>query len=195
MVESVEYLERIANVEAPPLNFAAIEEKKSEIQRQGGVTDAVRMSLKEMEDAFRKPGDLSYWTAELLEEIDQAFVKNYVVDNQPVPSLFFPDSTDNLKLFMKYCREVDNVLRKHSETAPPYAREYFLYYSIWQMRGFKFPMPLGTASVVEVLNKMLTKVKRGFAEVSAGHGGISMHSRCIPFSRASASALTTLMAR
>jgi hypothetical protein len=193
MVQSVEYLERIANLEQPPLNYSALKEKREQIEKVEPelVTDSMRASLKEMGVAFRKPGDLSCWTPEILNEIDKAFVKIYVQDDQPIPCLFFPDSAMNLNLYDKYCQEVVKVLQHSTATGPPYAREYFIYYSMWQIQGFKFPMPLGTASVVDILNKMLLKVRRGFSEVSPEHPMNPVPSRCIAFS--SASALTTCM--
>jgi hypothetical protein len=124
-----------------------------------------------MEDSFQKHGDsdLSLWTQDLLDDIDHCFVKNYMENGKPASCLFFPDSPDNINRFSTYCGEVDQALRRHSETAPRYAREYFLYYSIWQMRGWRFPMPLGTASVVGVLNSMVMKVEKGFMEVGPAY--------------------------
>jgi hypothetical protein len=166
----VEYLERIANPEEPPLNFGAIRRKRDEFAvAQDGEKDALRTSLEGMKEAFRKPGDLSSWTPDVLQKIDQCFVKNYLGANEePIPCLFFPDSPDNLKIFITYCHEVDDVLRRHTASAPKHARVYFAYYSIWQMQGWQFPVPLGTASVVGILNKMAKDMKRGFSEVSRG---------------------------
>jgi hypothetical protein len=167
IVDSVEHLERIANPSKPPLDFSAIEAKKNRFEAQSGDMDELRKSLEGMEDAFRKPGDLSSWTPQLLEAIDDCFVKNYMDDDgEAVPSLFFPDSTDNMNRFMTYRTDVDLAIRTHSETAPQFAREYFAYYCIWQMRGWPFPVPLGTASVVGALNKMTKTIKKGFSEVS-----------------------------
>jgi|HubBroStandDraft_1064217.scaffolds.fasta_scaffold185537_2 hypothetical protein len=128
----------------------------------------LRANLNGMEQAFQNPGELSSWSPDMLHKIDQVFVKNYLdEDGEPVASLFFPNSADNLNRFMTYCNEVDHELRMEPESAPRYAREYFLYFSIWQMRGWSFPVPLGTASVVGVLAKMAKRVKNGFSEVSA----------------------------
>lgn len=163
----MEYLERIANPTAPPLDLDAIDKKKTEFMMEEGDMKELRMSIKEMEDAFRNPGHLSSWNPQLLGEIDRCFVNNYVGDDgEPVPSLFFPDSPDNMNRFMKYCSDVDLALRTSSETAPRYAREYFMFYSIWQNRPWGFPMPLGTASVVGILHKMTKAVESGFSEVS-----------------------------
>jgi len=145
IVESVEYLERIANPQKPPLGFAEIERKKNDFDAPGAVLESVRASLKGMEVAFAAPGNLSSWTPELLDDIDTCFIRNYLgEEGEPVPSLFFPNCPDNLNRFMAYCSEVDQAIRTHYLTAPTYAREYFLYYSIWQMQDWPFPVPLGT---------------------------------------------------
>ena len=167
IVQSVEYLEHIANPEAPPLALAAIERVKNEFDAPDKDMDALRTRLQGMEDAFHKQGNLSSWSPDLLDEINACFLKNYVEeDGRPVPCLFFPDSPDNLNLYASYCSGVDHALRKHSFSAPRYAREYFAYYSIWKMRGFPFPVPLRTKSVVGILNDMAKKLTKGFCEVS-----------------------------
>jgi hypothetical protein len=72
--------------------------------------------LQGMEDAFQKQWELSSWTPKLLGEIDLCFVRNYVgEDGEPVVCLFFPDSVENLNLFVTYCSEVDHALRMHPE--------------------------------------------------------------------------------
>jgi hypothetical protein len=35
-----------------------------------------------------------------------------------------------------------------------YAKEYFAYFTIYQMQEYKFPVPLGTKSVVNALHKI-----------------------------------------
>ena len=169
IIESVEYLERIANEVEPPLSIDQIEDKKYLFDAS---MDSDWKDLKDglvgMERAFKKTGDLSRWSAELLDEIDAAFVKHYLDDDgEPIQTLFFPGETQNLNNFAAYCKDVEQALRKHASSGPPHARAYFVYYSIWQMRGWKFPVPLGTASVVGALNKILKRVKNGFAEVSS----------------------------
>lgn len=130
-----------------------------------------RQNLQGMEEAFKYTGDLSMWSPDLLQEIDAAFVKHYLdKEGNPLPFLFFPNSPENMNAFTDYSTEVILALRMHSQTAPPYAREYFQYYCIWQMRGWKFPVPLGTASVISALMKTLHQVKEGFSEVSAMYG-------------------------
>lgn len=129
----MEYLEWIANTDAPPLNYGTIERLKNDM-------DTMKMTLQSMEDAFCKPGNLLSWTLLLLDEIDECFCKHYLDgDGGPVPSLFFPNSIDNMNIFMTYCGDVDQAIRKHAEGTPPYVHKYFLYYTIWQMRPKAWP--------------------------------------------------------
>jgi hypothetical protein len=172
LVQSVEYFERIANEEAPPLNHSAIVAKMQKLVGRGWddrspeATEA-REGLKGMEEAFKHKGDLSSWSPELMQEIDEAFVKQYLdKEGDPLPCLFFPNNPQNQNLFSNYYKDVLHALRRHAQTAPPHAREYFQYYCIWQMRGWTFPMLLGTASVVGALIKILKQVQKGFSEVS-----------------------------
>ena len=145
----------------------------------GADTEQLRIRMGEMESVFAVRGDIQTWTPEILALIDEAFVKNFVQeDGEPVPSLFFPKSAATLNIFTTYCSDVDSVLKAHPSWAPPYAREYFSYYTVWQMRGWGFPMPLGTASVVGVLNQMCKKVKTGISEVSTSRPGDAHHASC-----------------
>jgi hypothetical protein len=101
---SVEYLERIASRERPPLKYSEIEEKKSSLDQDN--TEEVRKSLEEMEEAFKKPGDLSSWQPELLDDIDAVFVKTYVGKGGELhPTLFFPraGTPDCQNKFREYC--------------------------------------------------------------------------------------------
>lgn len=144
--------------------------------------DSLRTSLQGMEEAFTSHGnrDLSSWTPELLDAIDICFTTAYVEANgDPSPYLFFPDSVPNLNQFASYCTSVDLALRRHANVAPKYAREYFTYYTIWQMRDFRFPVPLGTKSTVSALDKIARSMRKGFAEVSRRGplGGLSPKSR------------------
>ena len=107
IVESIEYLEQIINPHPPPLNFAAIEMKKHQFNSQEGDMDVLQTSLNQMEEAFRNLGNLSFWTPELLDKIDDCFIGNYMEEGKPVPSFFFPNSTENLNKFMTYCSKVD----------------------------------------------------------------------------------------
>lgn len=168
----MEHLERIANQEKPPLSVEQIKEFRSKIHSPSDVTDEVRSALAKMEAAFVKTGNLSFWSREVLDEIDAAFVRHYLdEDREPIPELYFPQSMKNLNQFELYCSDVDKALRRAQDGAPPFAREYFLYYSMWAMRGFKFPVPLGTVSVVGVMQNMLKRVKMGIQEVSENAQG------------------------
>jgi hypothetical protein len=161
----VEVLEKLANTTEPPLDLEAIKSKREEF---GSAQDREPLceSLGEMEAAFNNFGDLGKWDYEVLGDIDDCFVAHYMKNGDPEPYLFSPDSTQNLEAFVKYCDDVEVVLRKNSDKVPIYAQEYFAYYSIWEMRGYGFPIPLGTQSVVQCLDKILEKVKKGFIEVS-----------------------------
>lgn len=178
IVESVEFLEQIASSKAPPFNMDEIEQMREELEDQIGDQAHLRKKLGAMEEPFKERGDLSSWSPEVLEKIDQCFIRCYTgEDKELVPSLFFPDSPQNLNCFRKYCGQVDNVLRECIESAPPYVREYFSYYSIWQIRDRRFPAPLGTRSVVAALRNILNGVENGFAEASL------FHSPSLPFPR------------
>ncbi|KAI9445862.1 hypothetical protein H4582DRAFT_2052016, partial [Lactarius indigo] len=83
---------------------------------------------------------------EIREKLEKCFKDAYCVNDEPCESLFVPLSSDNDNRFEKYLMSVDKVLQNESQTAPPYAREYFAYAMMWKLHGYKFPMPLGTAS-------------------------------------------------
>jgi hypothetical protein len=137
-----------------------------------------------MEDAFNVRGDLSSWSPEVLDAIDACFTANYLESNgDPSPFLFFPDNVNNLNQFTAYCTAVDHALRSHANSAPKHACEYFAYYSVWQMRNFRFPVPLGTKSVVGALNGIATSLRNGFIEVrrSCHDAPLLSDERLLPF--------------
>jgi hypothetical protein len=154
-----------------------IELRKSAFNVLGADREALKTDMREMEVAFRGRGDLSEWSPEVLDEIDRCFVRNYMPDDDPVPCLFVENNADNLNRFTQYFHEVDRVLDIFKKQAPKYAREYFTYYSIWQIGEYKFPVPLGTASVVTAINKILQKVSRAFSEVRAPHPSVTRSPR------------------
>ncbi|KAH8986177.1 hypothetical protein EDB86DRAFT_3082994 [Lactarius hatsudake] len=167
IVESVEILERVANPERPPMEYEAIEELGQHLllantEKEVGV---IRDKLVKVRTAFEDMGDVSDWTHDLLGKIDQCFKDAYYVNDEPCKSLFVPLSSDNDNRFEKYLMSVDKVLQNESQTAPPYAREYFAYAMMWKLHRYKFPMPLGTASVVEALYKIANKYALGINEV------------------------------
>lgn len=168
IIESVQNLERICNEKAPPMDLKAINKNRADFTSATGNDEALarlRGDMKGMEDAFCERGDLEKWHPDLLEMIDKCFVNHYMHKGDPVPSLFFPDSKDNEIRFLRYCDGVDQALRLNASIAPKYAREYFSYYATWQLRGYGFPVPLGTATAVEALHALATRVSRGFTEV------------------------------
>ena len=128
-----------------------IEKKRDEVLQAGDNLALLKVDLDGMEKAFEGRGELTDWNYELLGEIDKCFVKHYMDAGEPVVSLFTPDCPDNFNRFAKYCADVDEVLAASADT-PKFSREYFTFYSIWQLRGYGFPVPLGTASVVDALN-------------------------------------------
>lgn len=121
--------------------------------------------LSTMEAAFEGRGDISTWTPALLDEIDDCFVNNFYDSRKLCDSLFFPGCADNLNRFGKYCTDVDRVLQTGVKV-PPYARTYFAYAMLWQTHGHKFPIPLGTKSVIEAVDTLAKKYRRGLREVS-----------------------------
>ena len=141
-------------------------DKRDAMYRVNGDDASIREEMAKMERAFHSGrGDLGQWDPSVLNEIDECFLKNYTKDNKLDTCLFFPESKGNLAKFRSYCDEVDQILRTNEGGAPKYAREYFAYYTIWQMRGFKFPVPLGTATTIESLEMVCTNVSLGLTEV------------------------------
>lgn len=169
LIESVEVLEKLANPNEPPLTLEEIKSARNEFRETQMDPSVLRSSLAKMEEAFDTFGDLKEWDyrdCEVLGKIDDCFVKHYMKKGEPATFLFSPNSAKNATAFAKYCDDVDLVLRQNSDKAPKYAREYFAYYSIWEMRGYGFPIPLGTRSVIECLDKILREAQKGFIEVS-----------------------------
>ena len=169
LIESIEFLERIANEQKPPMEAAEIERKRMELMSPNADKEAVKQDLEAMEEAFQGRGRVESWSPSILEKIDGCFLKHYTKGpkgDEIDESLFFPDNANNLNIFTKYCSEVDDVLHRATEGVPRYAQEYFAYYTIWEKRGYAFPVPLGTRSVVEVLHRMTERVEKGFSEVS-----------------------------
>jgi hypothetical protein len=168
LAESVETLERIVNENAPPLSFAEINQKCDEMKQtrdKKRVAEA-KASLQDMEKQYVSGrGNLKLWTTEILAKIDAIFVASFMFDGEPVDYLFMPDCVDYLNAYEGYRREVDEILADHREELPRYCREYFKYSTIWEMRGLKFPVPLGTQTVVDCLHKIASDRRKGFIEV------------------------------
>ena len=169
LTESVETLERIANPKKPPMKLSQIEEKRNEVNevKDDAELATLKAELKEMDNAYLSGhGDLDVWTPEIMEELDEAFVNNFMEGQEPLDFLFFPNSPEYLNAYGVYLQEVDDIFVKYQEDLPPYCWEYLAYYSIWEMRGYKFPVPIGTVSVVECLHNIANERRKGFIEVS-----------------------------
>ena len=147
-----------------------MEEKRNLINEEHdpAAIAALKAELKEMDEAYLSGrGNLDVWTPEIMDEIDKAFVDNFMEDKEPLDFLFFPNSPEYLNAYDVYLQAVDDIFVKHQDTLPKYCREYLTYYSIWEMRGYRFPVPIGTASAVECLHKIASQRRKGFIEVSA----------------------------
>jgi hypothetical protein len=118
-----------------------------------------------MERAFEGRGDPAAWSEDLLLSIDNCFKANYLRDGVPCDSLFFPDHPENHDNFQKYCADVNIILRDNYSSALPYVREYFSYAMMWRKHGHRFPMPLGTATVIGVVHDLAKKYRLGLSEV------------------------------
>ena len=169
MVDGIEMLERMASPEAPPLDLGAIVSLHDEVEYAGSEeekADALS-KLDAMEKVFmRGRGSLSQWNPDVLDAIDKCFKTHFMTGDEPVPQLFFPYDETGIRLFGEYCDAVDEVLQQNSGKIPRYAREYFTYFTIWEKRDYAFPVPLATASVIECLHKIASRVRKGMIEVS-----------------------------
>lgn len=168
LVENVEILERIANTQEPPLALSEIEKMRDDLVSNASKEAKYADELKKMDSAFRGRGELSVWKNEVLNGIDKIFVACYTYEGtqQIADSLFFPNSADNKSRFHRYYIQVDEFLRQRHDEVPMYCREYFAYYTIWHKMDYKFPMPLGTSSVIMALHNTAEKYKEGICEVS-----------------------------
>ncbi|KAH9048595.1 hypothetical protein EDB83DRAFT_2522862 [Lactarius deliciosus] len=168
LIESIEVLERLANPNAPPLDKRTLDKVAMDLMGYPAGLEEADNTLSVMRDAFKGRGDTSSWNEELLAKIDECFVRNYKDKDDPTApfcdSLFFPNS-DNYNRFTKYQLDVNKVLQEGSHVAPRHAREYFSYYAlIWQLKGNTFPVPLGTASVINAVHQLATRYRRGLSE-------------------------------
>jgi hypothetical protein len=170
LTESIETLEHIANEKKPPLTLGQLERKldtlKMDRHRHAKKLAETKASLEEMDAEYLSGrGDLSVWTTEILAKLDAIFVVHFIVNGEPVPFLFAPNDVDYLNTYDSYRNEVDELLASHEEELPTYCREYFLYSTMWEMRGLEFPVPLGTETVVHCLHKICCERRKGFVEV------------------------------
>jgi hypothetical protein len=170
-------LERIASPDEPPLDLGQLTSKRDEVEyTQPDEREEVLASLNDMEKVFmRGRGNLEQWTPEVLDAIDKCFRTLFMSGGEPIAQLFFPYDDQGIALFNEYCEAVDAVLLANADRIPPYAREYFTYFTIWEKRDYAFPVPLGTASVIECLHKMACRVRKGMIEVSISVCRICVH--------------------
>ena len=165
-MDSIDVLERVANTERPPLNAKEIEEIGNKLGSRAQTQEDIQGRPSNMATAFEGRADANTWSDELLGKIDDCFVEYFYEGGAPCSFLFFPACPQYLNRFSGYRNDVDRILRENPDLAPPYAREYFAYAMIWQLHGYKFPMPLGTASVIEAVHVLATRFCRGVCEVS-----------------------------
>ena len=165
MLESIEMLERLANPEEPPLSLGELERIRLAFMKPSSDKGDLREKLQGMAIAFQGRGDLSEWPFEILDAIDECFVNQYMKNGEISTSLFVVDSAANTNNFIAYCDAVDQRLRNSGFDRPRYACEYFAYFSIWQVHGYTFPVPLGTQSVMRSLEMVSNKFETGFIEV------------------------------
>lgn len=168
MTESVETLERIMNEKTPPMTLEEIVAKRDALEdlRNKARISELKTSLQEMDKEYlRGRGNLKLWSTEILAKIDMIFVKYFMDNGEPLRYLFYPGNTDYLNTYAMYRADVDEVLDEHSDELPAHCRAYFQYSTLWQMRGYKFPVPLGTKTVVECLHKIADQRRKGFLEV------------------------------
>ena len=166
ITESVEILEQLANEEEPPLRRAELEAIRDRFGQEDADKDELRGLLSGMKGAFQKRGDLSKWGAGVLDHIDECFREHFMIDREASDWVFYPKNGMNLGKAERYYAGVDRILSTYSEIVPRYARDWFAYFSIWEEQGYAFPMPVGTCSVVGVVEKYAREYSSGIVEVS-----------------------------
>ena len=163
----------MSSVVQSPMTFKEITRKKAQI-RADQSPESLRIQngktmMASMEKAFCSGrGNLKMWTPELLAAVDDCFVNKFMVNGEPVEFLF-TNSAQYINEYEEYARAVEDVLIGHAKSKYTSAREYFKYTSIYELHGLDFPLPIGTRSVVECLNKILTARAKGMTEVSIVH--------------------------
>lgn len=166
MTESVSVLERLANEEAPPLRRVELEEIREELGNPDADKEELLKRLSVMKDPWQKRGDIRLWQESALNKLDECFEENYMCGEAVSPWFYRPNSEANLEHSETYYAGVDRILTAHSDAVPPYARDWFVYYSIWEVHGYAFPMPLGTSKVIEAVEKLAVSYHAGIVEVS-----------------------------
>ena len=167
MTESVEILAHLANEEVPPLRRAELEKIRDAFRTADDKKkEELTKELKGMVVAFRGRGPLKKWDTGALDAIDACFEECFMTDGQASPWAFVPKSEANLGKYVEYCDKVDRVLVKFTGKVPVYARDWFAFYSLWEVQGYVFPMPLGTSKVISAMAGILKYVADGVVEVS-----------------------------
>jgi hypothetical protein len=171
MIMSIESLERMASDVKPPLVLKDIRKRADDMYyATEGDRPAAREAFADMRAVYMSGrGDVSQWTPEVLDDIDECFVKHFMEDGEPIPSLFYPHDEGALLRYGEYVTAVETVMDKHSTTLPRYAKEYMSYYLAFDRDVTPFPIPVGTASVILCLHKLADRVRKGFIEVSLWH--------------------------
>lgn len=170
LIESIDILDKVANRNQPPLSYAALEDISIELIDAADEESAKKVAiekLSEMAKAFEGRGNSRSWDEDILKSIDKCFIKNYYdTTDSPCDSLFFPNNPDNQNRFTSYCSDVDKILQENAMRVPPFSRTYFAYAMMWKVHGHPFPIPMGTATVIEALHHLASKYHRGLCEVS-----------------------------
>ena len=167
LVDSIDVLERCANANKPPLKLDEIEDLAIKAITERPHSADTQTKLAEMKRAFLGRGDLQQWTEDVLAKIDKCFQDHFFTSGVVHDALFALDSPKAYIIFSQYQSAVDQILRENRATVPPYAREYFAYSMFWKERGYRFPIPLGTASVIEFIHSLTQKHASGLNEVRA----------------------------
>jgi hypothetical protein len=168
MTESVQILELLANEKAPPIERQRLQKIRADFGKDGVDKKKLRdeLSRSGIAQAFRGRGRLDKWPVNVLNSIDDCFEKHFMVQEGISGWAFVQNSGKNLDAFTEYCTGVDRILATYSDTVPRYAREWFAYYSIWEVQGYAFPMPLGTSKVIRMVEGLLSVYRDGVNEVS-----------------------------
>lgn len=165
MTDSVEILEHIANEETPALKRSELEAIRDAFGEESSDKDALRERLSGMATSFRGRGNVTQWRTIVLEKIDECFEQHFMSSGAVYTWVFVPDNAQYLNAYARYCAGVDRILSTYSHQVPRHARDYFAYYSIWEVQGYAFPMPLGTSKVVSALETTLNEYRDGVIEV------------------------------
>jgi hypothetical protein len=184
MMESVEMLERIGNGNEPPLDLEELQGIQEQLMEADSNKKELHKRLAGMKKAFQARGDFKEWDSEVLDKIDDCFVRHFMPSGQTSPVAFGPGNIAGINKFIKYYNEVDEILRLNAARLPEYVREYFAYYAMWEQQGFEFPMPLGTRSVIYCVHLLLKDYEKGFQEVSRQYLRHWTADRIKPYARA-----------